>query len=102
MLGASESFGGLVAGFHSGDLLDLRDVAFGSGTHVSFAEAGGNLSGTLTVTDGVHTANIELLGQYAAGQFTAAADGNGGTLISDPPAGAAAHPPAALAAPHHA
>jgi autotransporter passenger strand-loop-strand repeat protein len=99
-LSASMSFGGLVAGFQAGDLLDLRDIAFGAGAHVSFTEAGSNLSGTLTVADGVHTANIALLGQYAANQFTAASDGNGGTLIGDPPAGAAAHP-AALAA-HHA
>jgi hypothetical protein len=41
-----------------------------------------------------------LLGQYAAGQFTAASDGHGGTVVVDPPAGAPAHP-AALAAPHH-
>ena len=80
------SFGGLVAGFGIPDHLDLRDIAFGSGTHVSFAEAGDNQSGTLTVADGVHTASIALLGQYTAGQFTSASDGHGGTLIGDPPA----------------
>src|SRR5258708_7623004 len=44
--------------------------------------AGINQSGTLTVTDGVHTANIALLGAYIAGNFTAASDGHGGTLIT--------------------
>jgi hypothetical protein len=48
-------------------------------------KAGKNLSGTLTVTDGMHTANLTLLGQYAAGQYTSATDGHGGTLIGDPP-----------------
>ena len=40
------------------------------------------VSGTLTVTDGVNTASIMLLGQYMASEFTAASDGNGGTLIT--------------------
>jgi hypothetical protein len=78
--------------------LDLRDIAFSSATTVSFAEAASNLSGTLTATDGVHTANITLLGQYTASQFTAASDGLGGTLINDPlPVAATDH----VTAPHH-
>ena len=36
----------------------------------------------LTVSDGTHMANLALLGQYAAGWFTAAADANGGTMIA--------------------
>jgi hypothetical protein len=36
------------------------------------------------VSDGTRTAHILLLGQFAAGQFTPASDGHGGTLISDP------------------
>jgi hypothetical protein len=103
-LDASVSFGGLVAGFGASDHLDLGDIAFGSGTHVSFTEAANNLSGTLTVTDGIHTANIALLGQYTAAQFTSASDGHGGTLIGDPPVVATndTNPAAILVAPHHA
>jgi autotransporter passenger strand-loop-strand repeat protein len=87
-LDASASFGGLVAGFAASDHLDLKDIAFGSGTSVNFVQANG--SGTLTVSDGVHTANIELLGQYATGAFTKASDGGTGTLIGvQPPAAAA-------------
>lgn len=99
MLDASSSFGGLVARFGIPDHLDLRDIAFGSGSQLSFAEAGSNLSGTLTATDGVHTANILLLGQYTAGQFTSASDGLGGTLIGDPPV-VAANDPTTLVPPH--
>ena len=47
-LDSSVSFSGLVAGFGVPDHLDVRDIAFGSGTHVSFSEAASNLSGTLT------------------------------------------------------
>ena len=83
-LDASIHFGGLVAGFGEPDFLDLRDIAFGSATTLSFTEAAGNTSGVLSVSDSVRTANITLLGQYAAGQFTTANDGHGGTLIGDP------------------
>jgi len=78
-------FGGLIAGFGQPDMLDLSDIAFGAGTHVSFVEAGSNASGTLSVTDGVHTANLTLLGQYVTAQFTSGGDGHGGTQIGDPP-----------------
>jgi hypothetical protein len=39
----------------------------------------------LTASDGSHVAKIALLGQYMAGSFVASSDGQGGTLISDPP-----------------
>jgi hypothetical protein len=42
--------------------------------------------GTLHVTDGTHTANIALLGNYMASVFVAGSDGHGGTAVTDPPA----------------
>ncbi|HKF07248.1 MAG TPA: hypothetical protein VKB89_00765, partial [Xanthobacteraceae bacterium] len=74
--------------------LDLRDIAFGSNTKASFAEAANNSSGTLTVTDGTHTANLTLLGQYSAAMFSLSSDGQGGTIVTDPPpvVGSAASP----------
>jgi hypothetical protein len=66
-------------------------------------ETASNLSGTLTVTDGVHTANITPFGQYMASQFTSASDGHGGIIIGDPTAAAANSPNVGtLTAPHHA
>jgi autotransporter passenger strand-loop-strand repeat protein len=89
VLDASANFHGLVAGFGASDQIDLRDVAFvtattkkGQQSYLSFSEAASNLSGTLTVNDGAHTANVQLLGQYMASEFAAASDGNGGTLIT--------------------
>jgi len=88
LLDASANFHGLVAGFGSSDQIDLRDVAFvsatkkGSTTVLSLTEPVNTMSGTLTVTDGVHAASIQLLGQYTASEFTAASDGHGGTLIT--------------------
>jgi autotransporter passenger strand-loop-strand repeat protein len=100
-LDASVSFGGTVAGFHSGDFLDLADIGFGSGTTVTFSEAASNLSGTLMVSDGTHSATILLIGQFTAGQFTSASDGHGGTLIGDPSVAAADPTSIAAVATHH-
>ena len=87
----SQHFFGMVAGFGIPDQIDLEDIAFASGTTtLTFEEAGNNQSGTLTVSDGTHTANLTLLGQYVAGQFHLAADGAGGTLVTDLPIAATA------------
>ena len=99
-LDASVSFGGLVAGFGLPDNLDLRDIAYISGTTTSsFVEAGNNLSGTLTVSTSGTTANITLLGQYVAAQFHLTSDGHGGTLVTDPPLAVATDQPSFLTQP---
>ncbi len=101
-LDASMSFGGLVAGFGKPEALDLRDISYISGTtSETFAEAGSNLSGTLTVSDGTHVANITLLGQYVAGQFNLVSDGAGGTLVTDPPLTVATSQQTFLTRPQH-
>ena len=68
--------------FNGDDDLDLLDVAFGAGTTASYAANQAGTGGTLSVTDGVHTANITLLGQYDSAGFQTEADKNTGTLIS--------------------
>nr|WP_162093067.1 AIDA repeat-containing protein [Bradyrhizobium sp. ORS 278] len=85
-LDTSVSYGATISGFGLPDHLDLADISFGSSTTLSFAEAANNQSGTLTVSDGVHTAHLVLAGQYTTSRFTMASDGQGGTLVSDPPA----------------
>ena len=80
-------FSGGVAGFDGNDVLDLADLTFGSNTTLGYAANSNNTGGTLTVSDGTHTANIALLGQYMAASFVMSADGFGGTLIHElPPA----------------
>jgi hypothetical protein len=78
-------FSGAVAGFDGSDVLDLADLAFGKNTTLGYAANSSNTGGTLTVSDGTHTANIALLGQYMAGSFVMSADGFGGTHIQDSP-----------------
>lgn len=81
----SDHFGGRISGFGVPGAIDFADIAFGAQTTLHFAEAPGNTSGTLTVSDGTHTAAILLLGQYLAANFNMASDGHGGTLVTDPP-----------------
>ena len=48
------------------------------------SEAGDiNTGGTLTVSDGTHTASLALIGNYTASSFAISSDGHGGTLIAD-------------------
>jgi hypothetical protein len=78
---------------HSG--IDLPDIAFGAHTTLAYTANPAGTGGTLTVSDGRHTAAIALLGNYMAGSFVAVADGHGGTLIKEGPTGQPllTHPP---------
>jgi ELWxxDGT repeat protein/VCBS repeat-containing protein len=81
-LGQSASFTGTIAGFAAQDQIDLSDIGFGANTTLGYDSRGN--AGTLTVNDGVHSANLTLLGNYMASSFAAAGDGHGGTLIGEP------------------
>lgn len=37
----------------------------------------------LTISDGVNSASLALLGQYSAASFALASDGHGGTMITE-------------------
>ena len=64
-------------------MIDLADVT--AGANATIAYSGNNSPGTLTVSDGTHTASIALLGNYSLANFTASSDGHGGTSVIDPP-----------------
>jgi len=81
-LADSFDFSGIVSGFNQNGHLDLLDMAFGVGTAASYVENQAGTGGTLSVTDGAHTVNVALLGQYSADDFTVAADSTTGTLVS--------------------
>jgi hypothetical protein len=75
-----------VTGFTLGDTIDLANINFtGSGPSLAFNK------GVLTVSDGTHTAKLNMVGNYTLASFHAKSDGSGGTLITDPPA---TNPPA--------
>ena len=80
----STSFSGTIAGHLAiGNVIDLADITAGANATIIYS--GNNSPGTLTVSDGTHTANIALQGNYSLANFTAYSDGHGGTSIIDPP-----------------
>ncbi|MBR0934952.1 Ig-like domain-containing protein [Bradyrhizobium jicamae] len=67
------------------DILDLKDIVFGSGTQASFS--GTTSGGVLTVSDSQnHVAHLTLVGDYTHSTFNLSSDNSGGTLVIDPPA----------------
>jgi hypothetical protein len=98
-LGNSQGYAGSISGFSKSgtNSLDLTDIAFTSGvTKASYS--GTTASGTLTVTDGTHTAHIMLVGNFTASTFTVGSDGHGGVLVKDPSAASLASRMAAMPA----
>ena len=78
--------------------LDLGDIGFVSAGEATFS--GTSTGGTLTITDGTHTASIALSGNYLSATFAALSDGHGGTLVHLKPPPASEPPAQAPGAPH--
>jgi hypothetical protein len=72
-----------VAGLSGQDAIDFGNTGFGANSTLGSSGNPENSGGTLPVGDGVHMANIALLGSYMASSFAAASGGQGGTLISE-------------------
>ncbi len=85
-LAQSQGYTANVSGFSKsrGTSLDLADIAFVGAGEATYS--GTKTSGVLTVTDGTHTAHINLVGNYLKSTFIAASDGHGGTIVHDPQA----------------
>ena len=81
----SIDFSGKISGFDANDHLDLTDMMFASGISLAYIANQDDAGGVLQVSDGAHTANIALLGQYDAAGFASAADVGAGTLMSYDP-----------------
>ena len=78
---------------HHSDLIDLKGITFDAGTSWTYHDDTGiNTGGTLTIYEtinGVTTAVGGISfgdGEYTTANFILTGDGNGGTLIADPPA----------------
>jgi hypothetical protein len=80
VLDDATQFTGAISGLNSDDSVDLRDVAFGANTTTSYAD-NGHGGGVLTVSDGVNTVQLALVGDYQSQNFSLASDGQGGTLL---------------------
>jgi hypothetical protein len=72
------------AGMNGQDTINFADI---DPTKVQPPSYSGDASGgTLGVTDGTHSANMALLGNYMSSVFVAHSDGHGGTSVVVPPA----------------
>jgi hypothetical protein len=78
-------FMGNITGLTVNDKLDLGDIY--PATVQAPVYTGTTMGGTLKVTDGTHTANFALLGNYLASSWTTSSDSHGGTFVVDPPNG---------------
>ena len=95
-LGDSQHFSGAVAGLaNSAQVIDLADINFATLQTVAFSGTSSS-GGVLTMSDGTHVAQLNLIGNYLAATFTSASDGAGGVLITDPPVSSGA----GVASPH--
>ncbi|MCW5737750.1 MAG: hypothetical protein KIS73_26760 [Enhydrobacter sp.] len=80
----SQGFTGTIAGLDpavDGDYIDLEDINI-AGASKSYS--GNATSGVLTVTDGIRTANLKMIGNYTVASFALVNDGNGHVRITDP------------------
>ena len=93
------NFKGAVSGFGGQDVIDLSGIAFDAQTTLGYAPNGGQTGGTLSLSDGIHSANIALLGNYMASSFATASDNHGGTMVLAQ--AATPNDQALLSNPHH-
>ncbi|AOK62280.1 Ig-like domain repeat protein [Burkholderia ubonensis] len=84
-LDQSAGFTGTVSGFGAGDTLDLADVLYSDHTTLSFTANDTGTGGTLTVSDGAHTAQVALQGNLSAGSFQLSHDQGSGTVVTYAP-----------------
>ncbi len=75
-------FAGIVSGVTASNHLDLLDFSFANGVAVNYTANAQDNGGTLSVTDGEHTANIALSGHFDPAGFQTGVDRGTGTLIS--------------------
>ena len=94
------NFKGAVSGFGGQNAIDLPGIAFDDQTTLGYTSKGDQPEGTLSISDGIHSANIALLGNYMASSFVTASDNHGGTIVLAEAAMPNGQSP--LSNPHHA
>jgi hypothetical protein len=81
--GSSGTINETITGLSAKDTLDFTEIGFAAVEPPSFS--GTATGGTLTITDGTHVANVNLIGDFLNSSWTVSSDGNGGTTLVDPP-----------------
>ena len=79
-------FAGSISGLTTTNSVDLVDLAWTRPSKLMTATYSGTASGgTLTVSDRTNSVTLSLLGDYSTASWRLSNDGNGGTLVVDPP-----------------
>ena len=79
----SQHFSGNISGLtNASQVVDLVDINFAT---LTLGYSGNTQSGVLSASDGVHTALLNVIGNYTLGNFKSAGDGGTGSFITDPP-----------------
>ncbi|MEG0173545.1 MAG: VCBS domain-containing protein, partial [Aeromonas sp.] len=78
-LGQAAAFTGTISGLNEGDRLELADM---SATRVSYLSNATATGGVLTLSDGVHSSEIQLQGTYSEAGFQGSQEMDSGTTIS--------------------
>ncbi|WP_201455999.1 beta strand repeat-containing protein, partial [Bradyrhizobium macuxiense] len=84
-LDQAENFTGTVSGFGAGDTLDFSDISAGANLTVGYTANSAGTGGTLSISDGTHSASIALFGQFAAAGFQVGSDAGGGAMVTYAP-----------------
>ncbi|MFL6726999.1 MAG: VCBS domain-containing protein [Sphingomicrobium sp.] len=78
----SDAFSGMISGMNSDDQIDLRDLQFGANATMTYADNGSG-EGVLTISDGLHSVQLHLSGNYQIDDFAMGSDGQGGMLLTN-------------------
>jgi fibronectin-binding autotransporter adhesin len=81
-VGGSISFGGSISGLTAGDEIDLSTIGYGLNTTGTYVSNAAHTGGVLTITDGMHSISMTLVGDYSDAHFAGSTDDSGGTLIT--------------------
>jgi hypothetical protein len=76
------AFTGTLVGFDAGDAVDFSDIVFGVNATLSYLSNASATGGVLSISDGVHSAQVALQGTYSAAGFQAAGDVDGSTAVA--------------------
>jgi fibronectin-binding autotransporter adhesin len=71
--------GDTIGDFAGTDVIDVTDLVPGTGLSLAYTQEAGQ--GILTLSEGVQSVTINLLGSFTSGQFTTSSDAHGGVLI---------------------
>ena len=78
----ASSFGGSISGLTATDELDLRSIGYGAKTTGTYVGNANHDGGVLTITDGIKSISLTLVGDYSHAHFAGGTDSAGGTLIT--------------------